>query len=534
MQQIRVGVASLSVFDSHLDQFRYEGGRFKLKSFYTFKISGSDSKSFLHNFFTTNVNNLEKYQFQITCRLTIQGRLNFYGYLICDKDTYYFIVPKYLKKRVAEEFEKYIITEDIEVLESDKQSAYFYADPLKKLNKGYSGSIFYESGRIIFQDEPKDNFNKVQAFTLKILNYLTGWPDGDEKMFYYDDKGEGALINNLPLNEIAVDYNKGCFLGQETAAKIHNNRGAAKYPCLIFIEENSIDLQPGDPVIVDNEKMGEVQSVFMEFDQVILVTLLKREIRLDDNEITLSKNDSEVKGLVKLIPFFSDQTNQAKSLYLMEEGQELFQSDENKAAKELLEYSIKLDPKNADAYESLGVILGREGNYDKAIKLMDKLQKVDPSSVMAHTNKSLYLMKQGKIEEAEEEKAQATVKTFEMYGREAKTKKEAEEELQKQKAERAQRANMFREVIELDPEDEFANIQLARIDLENENFSPILEKEEFLIEKFPNNPEVYYILSKVHLGNEKGISFLEKGLALAAKKGNQKILNDLNKIKKNL
>ena len=38
---------------------------------------------------------------------------------------------------------------------------------------------------------------------------------------------------------------------------------------------------------------------------------------------------------------------------------------------------------------------------------MDKLIEVDPDSIMAHSNKSLYLMKLGKIEEAEVEKEKA-------------------------------------------------------------------------------------------------------------------------------
>ena len=41
---------------------------------------------------------------------------------------------------------------------------------------------------------------------------------------------------------------------------------------------------------------------------------------------------------------------------------------------------------------------------------------------MAHTNLSLYYMKIGEIELAEEHKAQATVKQFEVLGDEAKVK----------------------------------------------------------------------------------------------------------------
>ena len=55
---------------------------------------------------------------------------------------------------------------------------------------------------------------------------------------------------------------------------------------------------------------------------------------------------------------------------------------------------------------------------------MDDLLQVDPESIMAHTNKSLYLMKLGKIEEAEKEKDLATVKSFKKAGQDAKNKKQ--------------------------------------------------------------------------------------------------------------
>ena len=48
---------------------------------------------------------------------------------------------------------------------------------------------------------------------------------------------------------------------------------------------------------------------------------------------------------------------------------------------------------------------------------------------MAHTNKSLYLMKLGRIEEAEEEKSNAAVKSFSYFGEEAKKKKEDEKKV---------------------------------------------------------------------------------------------------------
>lgn len=105
-----------------------------------------------------------------------------------------------------------------------------------------------------------------------------------------------------------------------------------------------------------------------------------------------------------------------------EEALEIFaaspaEGEEAKAAHEksieLLKKAIQENPKNEDAYESLGVILGREQKYEEAIKVMKQLEMINPASIMAQTNLSIFYMKIGDKETAEEYKAKGTVLQFE-------------------------------------------------------------------------------------------------------------------------
>lgn len=65
-----------------------------------------------------------------------------------------------------------------------------------------------------------------------------------------------------------------------------------------------------------------------------------------------------------------------------------------------------------EAYEGLAMVLHYQGKLDEAIDLMKELAQKDPDNVMAHSNLSVFFMKKGMIEEAEEEKAKATVLKF--------------------------------------------------------------------------------------------------------------------------
>ena len=70
----------------------------------------------------------------------------------------------------------------------------------------------------------------------------------------------------------------------------------------------------------------------------------------------------------------------------------------------LLREAIELDPKNATAYEALGVFLSKQNKLDEAISLMKRLVEINPEEIMAHSNLSVYYMQQGRIEDAERRK----------------------------------------------------------------------------------------------------------------------------------
>ncbi len=69
-------------------------------------------------------------------------------------------------------------------------------------------------------------------------------------------------------------------------------------------------------------------------------------------------------------------------------------------------------PDFLETYESLAVVYSKLGRLDEAIDLMKRLAEKDPESLMAHVNLSVFYMKKGMKDEAEVEKAKATVLQF--------------------------------------------------------------------------------------------------------------------------
>lgn len=77
-----------------------------------------------------------------------------------------------------------------------------------------------------------------------------------------------------------------------------------------------------------------------------------------------------------------------------------------------MERILAEEPDFLDVYEGLAVVYNRLGRVDEAIDLMKRLAAKDPESLMAHVNLSVFYMKKGMKEEAEVEKAKATVLQF--------------------------------------------------------------------------------------------------------------------------
>jgi len=191
---------------------------------------------------------------------------------------------------------------------------------------------------------------------------------------------------------------------------------------------------------------------------------------------------------------------------------------------------LAFDPSLADAYESLGVMLGRIEKYDEAIDWMNQLLTVNPQSVMAHTNKSLFLMKQGKIEEAEAEKGLATVKSFAVFGEEAKMKKQLAEEQKKKEDEILRREKMFLQVLEIDEEDTIALYGMADIFFHRKDFSSAIKNLEKVITVDSKYSTAYLLLGKAYEAIsdlERATSTYQAGILVASKRGDLMPANEM-------
>ena len=291
------------------------------------------------------------------------------------------------------------------------------------------------------------------------------------------DAAEGKLV--LPetgLEQQVVSYAKGCYLGQEVIARIRTYgslpmvlrglvlEGAPGMPTVLddWAAAAALEKLPAlgaDLFLEDGKKAGHIASRTLSpvLEAPIAFAYLDRAVRTPGTKLKLRDREGGIfHARVALLPFYQATDTKARVRFLHDRAIRLFADQKDDKAIEMLEESLRLDPTFAETYEALGVILGRSGRFNEAIDIFKRLEEVAPNEPMVHTNLSLYYMKLGDKQAAEEEKAKATVKQFSRFGALKKDEQRAAEEEAHKKAEALRKKQMFEEVIEIDPEDPIA------------------------------------------------------------------------------
>ena len=525
-----------------LYEARYRGGILAFNNWRFLKISGSDCDTYIQNHVTNDISSCEVNSAQLNSRLDRGGKVQSYFYVGKKEGYYLLIVPEVMAETTISELEKFIIMEDVSISALETSQVYFSissdflnlsVEDKKEDNKFLFLNYLGEEGFLFWGERYTKTFFRSKKLVPKSIEnqmrVLSGW-SGLEK-----EQVCGKIINENILNELAISYSKGCFLGQETVSKIQNNRGASYYPVIIRADKGKLsgDIKSyqNQSFKVSNRKAGTfISNTTLENDVLLLVSLY-REFRIEGRHIKILFDDGfSLEGKVSFLPFFKDKSLKEKADKAYYKGLHFFQNGDDESALENLKVCINLFSSHADALESIGVILGRQGHYKQAIDYMDRLLEIDKDSVMAHTNKSLYFMKMGKIEEAEEEKSQAAVKSFAFYGREAKKKKE-KEELEKQVSESLKKKeDMFLQVLALDEDDVLANFGLGETYLKKNELQKALMHLQKVLNLNSNHSMAYLVLGKVYEGlgrlKEAGEVYT-RGVDVASKKGEMKPANEM-------
>jgi folate-binding protein YgfZ len=495
---------------------------------------GRDAVRFLHSQLTSDLQGLASGAAQQTALLDRGGRLHAFGFLSRRPSRVEILLPAEIAASTVHRLEEHVIADDVTltVAETPRLRLALGAEAVRCLaeegaDRRFPIEIFGSRGFVTWGDDELD-LPAIGGEELEARRVLTGLP------CWGVEAGAGALIHETTLVDTAVSIDKGCYLGQETVAKVASGRGAARAPMLLEVIGGSPSGNEltGRSFATDlAARSGTVLSSARWRDTLFLQASIVRELRVKDRELECRfEGGPSVTVRVHPLPYLNAPEPQSWARRIELRAVEAFAADREEEAIELYERAIAVCPSYADAYEALGVILGRHGRYPEAIELMQRLLEVDPLSVMAHTNLSLSYNQLGRIEDAEREAAEAMRAKIR---RERDEKALAETERHRTEsaaADRERRAEMFRQVLDLDPDDALGNFGLGELLLEDGSLTEAVSHLERALAVDPRYSAALYALGRAHEGAEDLASAREtyrRGVDVAAAKGDLATANKM-------
>ncbi len=523
------------------DRLLFEGGEARLDGWVVVAVEGAHRERFLHSQLTSDISGLGVGASQMTALLDRGGRLQVFGFLHKRPDRIDLLLPTGAAAAAIAFLEDHVIADDVSLQRIDTPELRLLLGaeavrliPALPVESTFPVEGWGSRGCVTWAAAPP-SLPDIDNDELEARRVLSGIPRWGVEV------EEGRLIHETSLLATAVSFTKGCFLGQETVAKVVSGRGAARAPVLLEIAVGDpIDAAgiAGEFAAEGHDRAGSVVSVTRWEDRSYLLATAVRDLRVEDMEVACRWADGSASTVrVRGLPLLRAPEPGYWATRLQLRAVEAFSYDREEEAVLLLERAIAVCPEHADSYESLGVVLGRHHRYNDAIALMQRLLEVNPSSIMAHTNLSLFYNRLGRIDDAEREAGEALRAKM---NREREHRQQAETLREKtaiEAADRKRRGEMFRQVLEIDPDDPLGNFGLGELLTEEERFADAIAHLQRALRTDPRYSAAFLALGRALEGAddpEAAVSTYREGIKVAAAKGDLATANKMQERLANL
>ena len=251
--------------------------KFWLEKFDCFSISGKDAKKFLNGITTANILNSEN-KVTKSCWLTPNGVLRSLIEIICLEKNLDVIILAGNTNELIDYFNQIIFPAD-DVLISEP----FLINRIQEIDESSSWRTYQP---IFFKTEDKEF--EIYKNKLNLLNPI------DLKLWKINQAipSLGMEINgkNNPLElglKDLIDFNKGCYLGQETMSKIKNVSSLKQEIRIWKSFESDLTLNVEDKNLYKNSdkdiSVGKITSFFKSDSQIKGLAMIKRKYLEEGN-----------------------------------------------------------------------------------------------------------------------------------------------------------------------------------------------------------------------------------------------------------
>ena len=250
-------------------------------------ITGSDSESFLQAQLSNDISKLTESSIQLNAYCQHQGKIIGLFWVMRYMSGFLISFPNDLLEKIQSRLKMFVIMSDvvIEDLSNDlfqigligeqKSDAYTLNDSLSLL---VTDSL----------DQSRDDFQDIKEWDKSCFDSSLPeiFLDTSEKLV--------PQMLNLDIDEVGVNFSKGCYPGQEVVARLHY-LGSAKRRLFSFVSDS--DLQVGDSLYCASSKTAMARGNRYKGSGIVVsrvkynslfYCLATLDVDLKDGEITLN------------------------------------------------------------------------------------------------------------------------------------------------------------------------------------------------------------------------------------------------------
>ncbi|HEV8619258.1 MAG TPA: glycine cleavage T C-terminal barrel domain-containing protein [Candidatus Udaeobacter sp.] len=229
----------------------------------TLRVTGNDRVRFLNGQITNDVRKAHDAVAIEACVLNAKGKINAHIFVSAAPDCFWIDADPELREALPARLERYVIADDVQIEDVTDRFCIFHVlsrtEPNLSDCRIVSVRRFAESGWDIWAEAARQDdvsqqlaseFDLVDSAAAEIMRIEQGIPRWGRELT------DQIIPIEANLEERAVDYEKGCYIGQEVISRIKMSGQTNKRLCGV-ISLDDIPLQTGMRLVSTAEKGKE-------------------------------------------------------------------------------------------------------------------------------------------------------------------------------------------------------------------------------------------------------------------------------------
>jgi folate-binding protein YgfZ len=292
-----------SSFDREYQALKSGKAVVKLADWSSISVTGTDRQRFLNSFCTNDVKRLVPGSSCEAFITNVKGKIVGHGLLHCREAEVVFFGAPHQSTRLVAHLDRYIIREDVQLRDTTGERSYLLIAgevPAGKLNASMSWNIVDRGDSKIFEFDPShvsdvlrglltEGFVVASSQAFDVARIEAGMP------WYGVDFSEENLPQEVGRDAKAISFTKGCYLGQETVARIdalgHVNQ------LLVGVRFSGRDVpEVGTELVREGRPVGSVTSIAFspKLGAPIALAMIRREANAVGTRLESAIGECEV------------------------------------------------------------------------------------------------------------------------------------------------------------------------------------------------------------------------------------------------